>query len=398
MSALNRPAGTTAGRAGPPTNARGARSRRLGPRRKGERATPAVIAGMLVFLLVLMGVAATAVYLDRTSPIARDQPNAPPGGGFGRRPLPAPTAAPTFLYPPMITDVDNTIFTISWVADQPINASVEFCESGVGGCSSGALAGTTTKYDILQYNMSHVGLVRVTGLGQATSYNYRAVAKNQSGGIGYHPSSAPYPTLTTKNHAPDTGNSNAPIFFLRPFVDVDGTNSYVDPPDKPALKFIGYINHSSHSGHPSPSVPMAVRAPCAPDGAGDCWVIPFSTSNMRNDDATGLPHAIGAGELADFFVAGVHYDGSSRYYFWNASTTLTNDGLGDPIQQYVPVHQGSPVFPQFSAALLVAASGLVAFAAVMGRSRTMKRTGYGANHFAASIVTSRRGTKGASFR
>jgi len=353
---------------------------------------------MLVFLLVLMGVAATAVYLDRTSPVARDQPNAPPGGGLGRRPLPAPTAAPTFLYPPMITDVDNTIFTISWVADQPINASVEFCQSGIAGCSSGALAGTATKYDILQYNMSHVGLVRVTGLAQGTSYNYRAVAMNQSGGIGYHPSSAPYPTLTTKNHAPDTGNSNAPIFFLRPFVDVDGTNSYVNPPDKPALKFVAYINHSVHSGHLNPSVPMAVRAPCAPDGAGDCWIIPFSTSNMRNDDATGLPHAIGAGELASFFVAGVHYDGSSRYYFWNASTTLTNDGSGDPIQQYVPVHQGSPVFAQFSAAQLVAGMSIVALMSLAGKFTMSRRTGAGWTHFAASIGASRRATAGSSFR
>jgi hypothetical protein len=316
---------------------------------------------VLVFLVALVGLAGAAVYIDTTTPVGRERPGTSPGGGFGVSPLPPPTSPPAFMYPPISHDVGNNMFSISWVADQPVNASVEYCASGAG-CGESTLTGTAVKYDVLQFNSSHVALMRVFGLTPATTYYYRAAARNESGGASYFPSAPPYPSVVTKSVDPGTGNSNPPIFWVRPYADLDASNSFTAG-DQETVRFIAYMNHSPHSGHSMPTGTIAVRAPCAPDGAGDCKMItftsPFSATYSRNSDAAGALHPINTGDTVTFFVAGVHREGSTRYYYWNSTATLTNDGSGNILIRDAAVRQGTPVFPEASLGQVAAAAVLV---------------------------------------
>jgi hypothetical protein len=326
-------------------------------------------------ILTLVSALAAASPAVLQSPAGPDLAGPPTNRDSGSIPLPRPTAVPGYLSAPKVTDVDNNDFSVSWVADQPINSSVEYCQEG-GGCSSAALAGTTTTYDILQYNMSHVALVRVTGLSQATKYYYRAVSRNASGGVNYSPAAAPYPSVTTKNHPVDTGNTVVAIFWIRPFEDVDVNDAWGSPPDRKALKFIAYLNHTPHGGsHLTATVPMAIRAPCAPEGIGDCNVIPFLTTYTRNDDAVGGLHPINSGDTVTFFVAGVHHDGTERRYYWNSSTSMMSDGTGGVQERYVPLTGGQMAFDEIEGSMVIAAamSSMLAILPALTRRRNVRR-------------------------
>jgi hypothetical protein len=217
--------------------------------------------------------------------------------------------------------VTSGAFTLSWVSDQKVNGTIEYCQSG-GPCSASALGGNVTAHDPLEFLASGASMARATFLDAGTTYFYRALARNEFGETTAHPASPPYPSVTTKTvSAP--GELANPVVRVRPYRDVNGNDAYDPGTDAQLPNFLVYLNHSAHSGHPVGSVPMVAR--------GDTVIAQIDTKNLRNADASGNNHLLSSGSVITFFIAGLYDDGTGLAFWKNDTASYTISGAPSPI-------------------------------------------------------------------
>jgi hypothetical protein len=229
-------------------------------------------------------------------------------------PLAAAAAAPRYLYDPILSDQASDRFSISWVADQPVTGVVEYCASGAT-CTSSTISPVSAASDASPLLDSGAALVRVTGLAAGVTYFYRVVATNGALESATWPPATPYPSVTTRTNT-DIGAFGNPAFSIRPYWDVDGSNSFGDPPDVRLPNFLAYLNHT---------------------GAGT--LASRGDSNLRNNDAVGAPHVLSGGDLLTFSVAGLFNDGTGNAYWANTTFSATWNGAEDPVVRYVRVEK-----------------------------------------------------------
>jgi len=214
---------------------------------------------------------------------------------------------------PVVSDLTATSFRVSWVADIPVKGGIEYCASG-GSCTNMSISPGSIAYDSLPYLASGAVLVGISGLTPGTTYYYRLTVTTQSGDTGYYPSSPPYPSITTKTST-DPGYPSNPTFNLAPYYDKNNNNQYDgEPTDAKQHYFIAYLTHPGCE-------PLATR--------GNTWVAQISTSNLRNNTASGGPHQITSGDKVEIRLFGMYND--QRPALWNTGVKVYTWSGGSPI-------------------------------------------------------------------
>ena len=237
--------------------------------------------------------------------------------GFDARPV-EPKSVPQFMYTPIVSDISPGSFKVSWVSDQPVNASIEYCSYSPGVCDSTHFpASPSVSYDTLEFLQNGTSLVEITGLSPGTQYIYRAKARNSANEISYSPSSAPYPSVTTKT---STSAGFNPGFLIQPYHDVNNNYQYDSSVDKKQSYFLVYLNHTGAE---------------TLVGRGDPQMVVIIGSNLRNNDAVGDPHPLVQGDIVSFFVAGLYNDGSGTSLWVNTTATLNIPWVDQPIEMNI---------------------------------------------------------------
>ena len=231
-----------------------------------------------------------------------------------------PGSIPVFIYPPIVSDVTPSSFRVSWVNDQPVNASVEYCIYSPGVCDQDTFPGThSLAYDDKEMLSSGASIVSIGNLVPGTTYYFRAVAKNASGGTNTYPPAPPYPSVTTKT---DTNLQVAnPTFQVGPYNDKNGNYQWDATIDEKVYNFLVYLNHSGAGT-------LVTR------GSGDSgWICTIDSNNLRSDTPAGSPHPLHPGDTLTFFIVGLHDDGSGVAVWsnWTASYTIP-DPMISPVQ------------------------------------------------------------------
>ena len=280
---------------------------------------------MALGLLLILGVFSAYLAINDPNGIGAsdkqttgsDKSNGPPI--TFRTPL-SPSSIPRFLYVPILSDITTVSFTVSWVSDRPINASVEYCIYSAGVCDASDFPGSpSVAWDTVEFLQSGVALVRMKSLDPGTTFHYRAKAKDAANELNYSPNAAPYPSVTTKTST--QFKIGDPTFIIAPFQDKNGNYQWDnEPTDAKQYNFLFYLNHSG-------AEPLAARNQ---DPLG--WTVSISTDNMRDATPSGAPHYLSPGNLVTFFIAGIFDDGSGTAIWTNRTASYT---MPDPMESPV---------------------------------------------------------------
>jgi hypothetical protein len=235
-------------------------------------------------------------------------------GDDGGKPLPGPDATPQFEYTPIISDVSPAAFRLSWVSDQAVNGSVEYCQYSASVCDSGSFPGSpSVAYDTMEFIPNGTSLVEIGGLSSGTQYFYRAKARNAGSEVAYSPASSPYPSVTTKT---STSAGFNPPFMVHPYHDINHNYVYDQPPDVEQSYFLVYLYHSGAGA-------LASR--------GNPTTVVITASNLRDDNAIGDPHQLNVADTITYFVAGLCDDGSGTKYWVNTTASTSVPWTDQPI-------------------------------------------------------------------
>jgi hypothetical protein len=274
-------------------------------------------------------------------------------GDSDDEPIPTPDAVPKFMYRPIASDISPGSFRLSWVSDQSVNATVEYCQYSAGVCDAGNFPGSpSTSYDTAEFLANGTSLVDVAGLSSGTQYFYRAKARNPGSEVAYSPSSPPYPNVTTKINPSSDFN---PPFIVRPYHDVNHDGVYGSPPDVKQNYFLVYLNHTGAD-------PLVSR--------GDSWEVVITASRLTNNDSAGGSHTLIVGDTVSYFVTGLYNDSSGISYWVNRTATTTVPWTDQPILVNISTEK---VVPELRAEALLPSGAVLVIATVAVLYRVGRR-------------------------
>ena len=258
----------------------------------------------------------------------------------------APSSIPRFLITPILSDITTASFSISWVSDQLINASVEYCVSAAGVCDQDNFPGSHfVAYDSSEFLPSRAALVRTKNLNPGATYYYRALEKNASGGQNYSPASAPYPSVTTKTDTNiQVGN---PTFNVAPYDDKNDNYQWDgEPTDAKQYDFLLYLNHTG------------AEALVSRGSGGSGWICTIDSNNMRSATSAGPPHLLSSGNVVTFFIVGLYNNGTGDAVWsnWTASYTIPNPKVS-PVDL---VKRTEVTVPDIASSLILSSASIVA--------------------------------------
>lgn len=335
-----------------------------GPGRKGlaRREDAGQTKTMILAMLLILGTVSVCIAI--LVPRFEDVPDAR-SVARGEGPLATsdhpitPASIPRFIYVPILSDVTTASFTISWVSDQPVNASVEYCVSAAGTCDQNNFpVSHSVAYDSSEFLPSGAALIRTRDLTPGTTFYYRAFERNASGGQNYSPNSAPYPSVTIKTDTNiQVGN---PTFNVAPYYDKDNDYQWNATKDVKQHDFLLYLNHTG------------AEALVSRGSGGSGWICTIDSNNMRSATAGGAPHSLSSGNLVTFFIVGLYDNGTGNAIWsnWTASYTIPNPKVS-PVDL---VERTEVTVPDLASPLILASASIVTFialASLRGRHRRL---------------------------